>query len=79
MNTTLRTSSLEFEWRWTKPPTCSKFSPKRMTNVMLWGAPGIGKSSVVFQLGDRKDRKVIEFRTQHRASPSTCAAFRCRS
>src|SRR5262245_55463527 len=34
--------------------------------VMLWGAPGIGKSSIVHQLGARTGRKVIEFRTNIR-------------
>jgi MoxR-like ATPase len=30
-------------------------------SVMLWGAPGIGKSDIVHQLGAKKGRKVIEF------------------
>lgn len=34
--------------------------------VMLWGAPGIGKSSIVYQLGAKTSRKVIEFRTNIR-------------
>jgi MoxR-like ATPase len=29
--------------------------------VMLWGSPGIGKTSIVEQLGARKNRKVITF------------------
>src|SRR4051812_39364086 len=29
--------------------------------VMMWGAPGIGKSDIVHQLGARKKRKDIEF------------------
>jgi hypothetical protein len=33
----------------------------RYDSVMLWGAPGIGKSDVVHQLGAKKKRKVIEF------------------
>lgn len=34
--------------------------------VMLWGTMGIGKSSVVFQLGAKKNRKVIEYRANLR-------------
>jgi MoxR-like ATPase len=34
--------------------------------VMLWGPPGIGKSAIVFQLGERKRRKVIDFRANLR-------------
>jgi len=30
-------------------------------SVMLWGAPGIGKTDIVYQLGERKKRKVIVF------------------
>lgn len=30
--------------------------------VMLWGAPGVGKSSLVYQLGEEMGRKVYEFR-----------------
>jgi len=29
--------------------------------VMLWGPPGVGKSSIVRQLGERKGRTVLEF------------------
>jgi hypothetical protein len=29
--------------------------------VFLWGSPGIGKTEIVHQLGERKKRKVIEF------------------
>lgn len=34
--------------------------------VMLWGTYGIGKSEIVYQLGVRKNRKVIDFRTNIR-------------
>src|SRR4051794_19609715 len=34
--------------------------------VMLWGAPGVGKSAGTFQLGEKRKRKVIEFRTNIR-------------
>lgn len=34
--------------------------------VMLWGAPGVAKSAITFQLGERTNRKVIEFRTNIR-------------
>jgi hypothetical protein len=34
--------------------------------VMLWGAPGVAKSAITFQLGERTARKVIEFRTNIR-------------
>src|SRR6188768_3070783 len=34
--------------------------------VMLWGGPGIGKSSIVHQLGKKRGRKVIDFRTNIR-------------
>jgi hypothetical protein len=34
--------------------------------VMLWGAPGVGKSAIVWQLGARKNRKVIEYRANLR-------------
>ena len=34
--------------------------------VMLWGAPGIGKSAIVHQLGAKKGRKVIEYRANLR-------------
>lgn len=35
-------------------------------SVMLWGAPGLGKSAIVHQLGARKNRKVIEYRANLR-------------
>jgi AAA domain (dynein-related subfamily) len=35
-------------------------------SVMLWGPPGIGKSAIVFQLGAKKNRKVIEYRANLR-------------
>lgn len=34
--------------------------------VMLWGPPGVGKSDVVWQLGRKKSRKVIEYRANLR-------------
>jgi midasin (ATPase involved in ribosome maturation) len=34
--------------------------------VMMWGAPGLGKSAIVFQLGAKKGRKVIEYRANLR-------------
>jgi hypothetical protein len=34
--------------------------------VMLWGPPGIGKSAIVFQMGEATDRKVIEYRANLR-------------
>ena len=34
--------------------------------VMMWGAPGVGKSAIVFQLGAKKNRKVIEYRANLR-------------
>jgi hypothetical protein len=34
--------------------------------VMIWGPPGVGKSDIVRQLGAKKKRKVIEFRTNIR-------------
>ena len=34
--------------------------------VMIWGAPGLGKSAIVWQLGDKKGRKVIEYRANLR-------------
>jgi hypothetical protein len=34
--------------------------------VMIWGPPGVGKSDIVRQLGVKKKRKVIEFRTNIR-------------
>ena len=30
--------------------------------VFLWGAPGIGKSDIVKQIGDEQDRVVIDVR-----------------
>jgi AAA domain (dynein-related subfamily) len=35
-------------------------------SVMLWGGPGLGKTSVVYQLGARRRWKVIEFKTNIR-------------
>jgi hypothetical protein len=34
--------------------------------VMMWGAPGLGKSAIVFQLGAEQGRKVIEYRANLR-------------
>jgi dynein-related subfamily AAA family protein len=34
--------------------------------VMIWGAPGLGKSAIVFQLGAKRGRKVIEYRANLR-------------
>jgi hypothetical protein len=34
--------------------------------VMLWGAPGVGKSAIVWQLGAKNKRKVIEYRANLR-------------
>ena len=30
--------------------------------VMIWGAPGIGKSDIVKQIGDEQSREVIDIR-----------------
>ena len=30
--------------------------------IMMWGAPGIGKSDIVKQIGDEQDREVIDIR-----------------
>ena len=37
-------------------------------SVMLWGAPGIGKSDIAHQLGAKRSRKVIEFHAALRES-----------
>jgi hypothetical protein len=34
--------------------------------VMMWGAPGLGKSAIVWQLGAKQGRKVIEYRANLR-------------
>ena len=34
--------------------------------VMMWGAPGLGKSAIVWQMGARRNRKVIEYRANLR-------------
>ena len=66
MDTQVRTSPLEFECAMDEAADMLDILTEENDEVMLWGAPGIGKSSVVFQLGQRKSRKVIEFRTNIR-------------
>src|SRR5690606_31535301 len=39
-----------------------KAAVKNRTPVMLWGAPGIGKSSVVHQVASELGRKVVDLR-----------------
>ena len=39
---------------------------KHRQKVLIKGTPGIGKSDIVFQLGRRRSRKVIDFRTNLR-------------
>ena len=54
MNPQVRTSLLEFECAMDEVADMLEILTEENDEVMLWGAPGIGKSSVVFQLGQRK-------------------------
>jgi MoxR-like ATPase len=61
MNTELRTSPLEFEVAMDEAAALLEVLTDEGDPVMLWGAPGIGKTDIVHQLAHKKGRKVIEF------------------
>ena len=61
MTTQVRTSPTEYELAIDEAADMLEVLTDKGDTVFLWGAPGIGKSDIVHQLGKKKGRKVMEF------------------